>query len=95
MSLLVITPEGVLVADGHEMNVRSPRNGTFGCGPEVMGGGTGVDHGASEPRHDGVAMSRPAPVLANRWSITRQREGRLPHSTEGAGLSTSVVVPGG
>ena len=81
--------------DGHDINVWPPRTGTFGYGQEVMGDSTGVHCGASEPRRDGMAMPQPALVSANRWPITRQREGRLPHSTGGAGLSVSAVVPGG
>ena len=77
--------------DGHDINVRPPRTGTFGYGQEVMGDGTGVHCGASEPRYDGMAMPKPALVSANRWPITRQREGRLPHSPGVAGLS---CVPG-
>lgn len=90
-----VTPEGVLVVDGHDINVQPPRTGTFGQGHEVMGDGTGVHCGASEPRHDGMALPQPAPVFANRQSITRQRQGRLPHSTGGVGLSCPAVVPGG
>ena len=76
--------------DGHEINVQPPCIGTFSYGPEVMGGGTGVHYGASEPRHGGTAMPRPAPVFANRQPITRPRQGRLPRS---AGEPASLVPP--
>ena len=69
VNMEVMVPEWVraeLTALGHEINVRPPRTGGFGYGQAVMGDGTGVHYGASEPRHDGMAMPQPAPVFANR-----------------------------
>jgi gamma-glutamyltranspeptidase/glutathione hydrolase len=52
-----------LKALGHEVQVVSPRSGTFGWGQAVMSAPTGVHFGASEPRHDGAAIPQGAPVF--------------------------------
>ena len=54
-----LVPEEVireLTTLGHDVNVVEPRTGVFGWGQAVMSDGTGVHHGASEPRHDGAAI---------------------------------------
>jgi gamma-glutamyltranspeptidase/glutathione hydrolase len=52
-----------LKARGHELEVVSPRSGTFGYGQVVMSGAGGVHFGASEPRHDGAAIPEGAPAF--------------------------------
>ena len=52
-----------LTAMGHEIGVRPARTGGFGYGQAVMSDGSGVHFGASESRHDGMAMPQPAPVF--------------------------------
>ena len=69
VNMEMMIPEWVraeLTAFGHEISVRPPRTGGFGYGQAVMGDGTGVHYGASESRHDGMAMPQAAPVFANR-----------------------------
>jgi gamma-glutamyltranspeptidase / glutathione hydrolase len=54
-----LVPEGVrreLTALGHEIVTVAPRSRTFGHGQAVMRDGSGVNFGASEPRHDGAAI---------------------------------------
>ena len=53
-----------LIAKGHVLNVAQPRSGTFGWGQAVMTDSAGVKYGASEPRHDGIALPQAAPVFA-------------------------------
>jgi gamma-glutamyltranspeptidase/glutathione hydrolase len=53
-----------LTALGHVLNVARPRSGTFGWGQAVMTDSAGVKFGASEPRHDGIALPQPAPVFS-------------------------------
>jgi gamma-glutamyltranspeptidase/glutathione hydrolase len=48
---------------GHQLRVARPRSGTFGWGQAVMTDSMGVKFGASEPRHDGIALPQPAPVF--------------------------------
>jgi gamma-glutamyltranspeptidase / glutathione hydrolase len=45
-----------LEALGHDLTIVPPRSGLFGSGQAVLGDGTGVHYGASEPRHDGAAI---------------------------------------
>jgi gamma-glutamyltranspeptidase/glutathione hydrolase len=52
-----------LTALGHQLRVARPRSGTFGWGQAVMLDSAGVKFGASEPRHDGVALPQGAPVF--------------------------------
>ena len=52
-----------LTALGHEIRVPDPRSGTFGWGQVVMSTPSGVKFGASEPRHDGLALPEPAPAF--------------------------------
>jgi gamma-glutamyltranspeptidase/glutathione hydrolase len=47
---------------GHELKVIRPRSGTFGWGQAVMGTAGGVHYGASDPRHDGAAVSQGLPT---------------------------------
>ena len=61
-------PESVrseLTGRGHEIEVIPPRTGRFGHGQAVMSNGEGVHFGASEPRHDGAAISEAPPVFEN------------------------------
>ena len=46
---------------GHEVEVVAPRSSTFGYGQAVRSEG-GVHFGASEPRHDGMAIPEPPPA---------------------------------
>src|SRR5262249_37242649 len=46
-----------LGAFGHDVQTIPPPTGTFGHGQAVMRVGAGVRVGASEPRHDGAAIS--------------------------------------
>jgi gamma-glutamyltranspeptidase/glutathione hydrolase len=58
--------EGVraeLLVRGHVLRVAAPRAGTFGWGQAVMTNPQGVKFGASEPRHDGLALPEGAPVF--------------------------------
>ncbi len=50
---------------GHDLEVRPPRTGSFGYGQAVMGTPEGVHFGASEPRHDGMAIPQAPPVFDN------------------------------
>jgi gamma-glutamyltranspeptidase/glutathione hydrolase len=52
-----------LTALGHNLSVARPRSGTFGWGQAVMTDSLGVKYGASEPRHDGIALPQGAPVF--------------------------------
>jgi gamma-glutamyltranspeptidase / glutathione hydrolase len=61
-----LVPEPVraqLKSRGHELDVVPPRTGTFGFGQVVMSGPGGVHFGASEPRHDGMAIPEAPPVF--------------------------------
>ena len=60
-----LIPETVrteLAALGHVIRVPRPRSGTFGWGQAVMRDTSGVNFGASEPRHDGAAMPEGPPL---------------------------------
>jgi gamma-glutamyltranspeptidase / glutathione hydrolase len=50
---------------GHEVDVVAPRSSTFGYGQAVRSDGT-VHFGASEPRHDGVAIPESPPAHSSR-----------------------------
>ena len=66
VSIERLVPESVrdeLTTLGHELRVASPRSGGFGHGQAVMTDGSGVKHGASEPRHDGAAIPEMPPVF--------------------------------
>ena len=54
-----------LSALGHELEVRPARTGEFGYGQAVMGNAAGIHFGASEPRHDGMAVPQAPPVFAH------------------------------
>jgi len=59
VSVEALVPESVrkeLAAFGHDVTAVPPRTGTFGYGQAVMSDGSGVNFGASEPRHDGAAI---------------------------------------
>jgi gamma-glutamyltranspeptidase/glutathione hydrolase len=61
-----LIPEAVrleLKGRGHQVEVVRPRTGTFGYGQVVMSGPDGVHFGASEPRHDGMAIPEAPPVF--------------------------------
>jgi gamma-glutamyltranspeptidase/glutathione hydrolase len=51
--------------DGARGDDDPPRTGAFGHGQAVMSDGTGVHFGASEPRHDGAAISEAPPTFAD------------------------------
>ena len=61
--LVPTTTRDSLTALGHLLKVSATRSGTFGWGQAVMGIGTGVHFGASEPRHDGAAIPE-TPTIA-------------------------------
>lgn len=68
-----LVPEAVrheLTALGHQIRVPRPRSGTFGWGQAVLRDTSGVNFGASEPRHDGMAIPE-APPLASGGPPTR------------------------
>jgi gamma-glutamyltranspeptidase / glutathione hydrolase len=48
---------------GHEIKVIARRSGTFGWGQAVMSDTKGVHYGASEPRHDGMAVPETVPIF--------------------------------
>jgi gamma-glutamyltranspeptidase/glutathione hydrolase len=61
-----LVPETVrsdLRTRGHDVTVVGPRTGIFGYGQAVMSGPGGVHFGASEPRHDGMAIPEAPPVF--------------------------------
>ena len=60
-SLLPAATIDRLRALGHEVEVVEPRSSTFGYGQAVRSDGR-VHFGASEPRHDGMAIPEPPPV---------------------------------
>jgi gamma-glutamyltranspeptidase/glutathione hydrolase len=52
-----------LAAMGHEIETLPRRSSnTFGLGQAVMSRGTGIQFGASDPRHDGAAIPQPAKI---------------------------------
>jgi gamma-glutamyltranspeptidase/glutathione hydrolase len=53
-----------LAAMGHELQLRPPRTANFGFGQAVMSDSAGVHFGASDPRHDGMAVPETPPVFA-------------------------------
>jgi gamma-glutamyltranspeptidase / glutathione hydrolase len=62
-----LIPEAVrreLTSLGHQLNVTSPRSGSFGWGQAVMSDTAGIHYGASEPRHDGAAIPQFPAVFA-------------------------------
>jgi gamma-glutamyltranspeptidase/glutathione hydrolase len=61
-SLVPETTRQRLIEMGHDVTVVPPRTRTFGSGQAVMGVGSGVHFGASEPRHDGAAIPEGAPI---------------------------------
>jgi gamma-glutamyltranspeptidase / glutathione hydrolase len=61
--LVPVATRDSLTALGHLLKVSATRSGTFGFGQAVMGVGSGVHFGASEPRHDGAAIPE-TPTLA-------------------------------
>ncbi|HSF14193.1 MAG TPA: gamma-glutamyltransferase [Vicinamibacteria bacterium] len=69
VSMEPLVPEAVraeLSKRGHEIEVAEPRSGGFGFGQAVMSNGQGVHFGASEPRHDGVAIPEAPPVFSKK-----------------------------
>ncbi len=59
VNIEALVPEDVckeLSALGHELTIVPPRSGIFGWGQAVMSGPTGIQFGASEPRHDCAAI---------------------------------------
>ncbi len=51
-----------LAAMGHKVEAVGPRSSTFGWGQAVMRTPAGVNFGASEPRHDGMAVPQGPPM---------------------------------
>ena len=69
VQLEALVPEparAALKSRGHDVDVVAPRSGTFGYGQAVMSTGSGVNLGASEPRHDGAAIPQAPPVFESR-----------------------------
>jgi gamma-glutamyltranspeptidase/glutathione hydrolase len=65
VSIETLVPESVrraLEAMGHLVNAVGPRSSTFGWGQAVMRTPAGVSFGASEPRHDGMAVPQGPPL---------------------------------
>jgi gamma-glutamyltranspeptidase/glutathione hydrolase len=62
-ALIPSAARDALMALGHELEVRPPRTGGFGYGQAVMGTAAGVHFGASEPRHDGMALPQAPQVF--------------------------------
>ena len=48
---------------GHDIEVRPLRTGSFGNGQAVQGSREGIHFGASEPRHDGMAIPQAPPLF--------------------------------
>ena len=65
-SLVPALIQGELKALGHEVREVGPRSSVFGWGQAVMRTSAGVNFGASEPRHDGMAVPQGAPLPASR-----------------------------
>lgn len=66
VSIEALVPPAVrdsLTALGHKFTVAAPRTGGFGFGQAVSSTPTGVKFGASEPRHDGLALPQAPPVF--------------------------------
>lgn len=64
VSVEYLVPDAVrseLTRLGHEITTVGPRSGTFGWGQAVMRSPSGVNFGASEPRHDGAAIPQGPP----------------------------------
>ena len=62
-SLIPSATRDALSALGHELEVRPARTGGFGYGQAVMGTADTIHFGASEPRHDGMAVPQAPPVF--------------------------------
>jgi gamma-glutamyltranspeptidase / glutathione hydrolase len=60
--LVPVATRDSLSALGHVLHVTGMRSGTFGWGQAVMSVGSGVHFGASEPRHDGLALPESPPL---------------------------------
>ena len=52
-----------LTALGHQLKVEPPRTSQFGWCQAILARPDGVHLGASEPRHDGMAVPEGAPVF--------------------------------
>lgn len=61
-TLVPSTVRAELRALGHEVRDVGPRSSVFGWGQAVMRTPAGVNFGASEPRHDGMAIPQGAPA---------------------------------
>ena len=65
VSIETLVPEAVrtaLAGMGHKVEAVGPRSSVFGWGQAVMRTPAGVSFGASEPRHDGMAVPQGPPV---------------------------------
>ena len=62
-ALIPPVTRGQLTEFGHEIEVRPLRTGSFGNGQAVQGTREGVHFGASEPRHDGMAIPQAPPLF--------------------------------
>ena len=62
-ALIPPVTRGRLTEFGHEIEVRPLRTGSFGNGQAVQGTREGVHFGASEPRHDGMAIPQAPPLF--------------------------------
>ncbi len=63
-TLVPATVRAELGAMGHQVQAVGPRSSVFGWGQAVMRTPAGVSFGASEPRHDGMAIPQGAPLPA-------------------------------
>ena len=64
VSIESLVPESIrqqLERRGHDLQVVAPRSSVFGYGQAVMSTPAGVHFGASEPRHDGMAIPQGPP----------------------------------
>jgi gamma-glutamyltranspeptidase/glutathione hydrolase len=69
VAIEVLVPEPArreLARLGHELLVVPPRTEVFGFGQAVQRTPEGVNFGASEPRHDGMAVPQAPPVFGRR-----------------------------
>jgi gamma-glutamyltranspeptidase / glutathione hydrolase len=63
-TLVPANVRAALTALGHDVRDVGPRSSVFGWGQAVMRTPAGVNFGASEPRHDGMAIPQGTPLPA-------------------------------
>jgi len=72
--LVPASTRAALTKLGHDLKVVPPRSSIFGWGQAVMSDTKGVHYGASEPRHDGMAIPETAPVFGAAASATSSHQ---------------------